>query len=160
MPVNALWQALFAIPLFLHGLGIRGYERVLGIDWMVLTTTGRRSGQPRTVMLDVVGHDPARATWYVQPAHGRSAAWVRNVTANPQVTAEVRGRRFAARVDDATGAEGADVVLRFLRAHPWYGRVIVWFVGYVDRVDYPDDELRARLRATPVFAIREQSTPS
>jgi deazaflavin-dependent oxidoreductase (nitroreductase family) len=144
---------LFRLPLVLHRVGIRGVERLIGIDWIVLTTTGRRTGMPHQVMLDVVGEDRARERWYVQPAAGRGAAWVRNVVAQPLAEAEVRGRHLHVRVRDATGPEGAEVVLRFLRAHPWYGRVIVWFVGYVDRIDRSDDDLRARLATTPVFAI-------
>jgi deazaflavin-dependent oxidoreductase (nitroreductase family) len=145
---------LFRLPLLLHRVGIRGVERLIGIDWIVLETTGRRSGRAHTVVLDVVGRDAARDVWYVQPAYGRGAAWVRNVTAHPDAWAEIGGRRIRVRVTDVTGPEGADVVLRFLRAHPWYGRVIVWFVGYVDSVDHDDDELRARLATTPVFGIR------
>jgi deazaflavin-dependent oxidoreductase (nitroreductase family) len=151
---NPLRRVLFRIPLRLHRLGIRGIERLIGIDWIVLTTRGRRSGRPHEVMLDVVGHDAARETFYVQPADGRRADWVRNATADPRVTVEASGQRFAARVDDVTGAEGAEAVLRFIRAHPWYSRMIVWFVGYVERIDVPDAELRTRLLDTPVFAIR------
>lgn len=147
-------RLLSRLPLHLHRVGIRGVERLVGIDWIVLTTRGRRSGRPHTVMLDVVGHDPARETFYVQPADGRRADWVRNVLADPRVTVEARGRRVEARVDDVTGAGSAEVVLRFIRAHPWYSRFIVWFVGYVERIDRPDAELRAQLMATPVFAIR------
>jgi deazaflavin-dependent oxidoreductase (nitroreductase family) len=138
----------------LHRAGIRGLERVLGIDWILLTTTGRRTGRPHGVMLDVVGHDPTGGAFYVQPADGRQADWVRNVAVFPEVVAQVRGRRFQARVEDVTGPEGAEVVLRFIRTHPLYARVIVWFVGYVERVDVPDDELRRTLATTPVFAIR------
>jgi deazaflavin-dependent oxidoreductase (nitroreductase family) len=144
---------LFRLPLVLHRVGIRGVERLMGIDWIVLTTTGRRTGRPHTVVLDVVGRDEARGVWYVQPAYGRSAAWVRNVTAEPSGSAEFRGRRVRVRVTDVTGREGAEVVLRFLRAHPWYGRIVVWFVGYVDRVDRSDEDLRTRLATTLVFAI-------
>lgn len=159
---RALRRAAFRIPVLLHRAGIRGLERVLGIDWLVLTTTGRRSGRPHVVMLDAVGHDPARDTFYVQPADGRRADWVRNVAATPGVLAEVRGRRFEARVEDVTGPEGAEIVLHFIRSHPLYARVIVWFVGYVERVDIPDEELRAALATTPVFAVRavRKNTPN
>lgn len=126
---------------------------MLGVEWIVLDTRGRRSGRPHTVMLDVIGYDAARDIYYVQPAAGRRSDWVRNVTADPHVTARVGPRHLRAVVRDATGPEGAAVVLRFLRAHPWYGRIIVWFVGYVDRIDRPDDELRRDLESTPVFAI-------
>lgn len=145
---------LFRLPLFLHRVGIRGIERLIGIEWIVLTTTGRRSGRAHTVVLDVVGRDATRDLWYVQPAYGRGAAWVQNVLARPEATAQIGARRLRVRVTDVTGPEGAEVVLRFLRTHPWYGRVIVWFVGYVDSVDRSDDDLRARLAATPVFGIR------
>jgi len=148
--------------VLLHRAGIRGLERVFGIDWLLLTTTGRRSGRPHVVMLDAVGHDAASDTFYVQPADGRRADWVRNVAATPDVIAEVRGRRFEARVEDVTGPEGAEVVLHFIRAHPVCARMIVWFVGYVERVDVPDEELLAALATTPVFAIRavRKNTPN
>jgi deazaflavin-dependent oxidoreductase (nitroreductase family) len=150
-------RLLFRLPLLLDRLGSRTLERAfagaLGVDWIVLETRGRRSGRPHTVVLDVVGHDTARDVYYIQPASGRAADWVRNVTANPDVAARVGERRFQGHVRDATGREGADVVLNFLRAHPWYGRMIVWFVGYVDRIDRPDDALRRDLATTPVFAV-------
>ena len=126
----------------------------MGIEWIALETRGRRSGRVHTVMLDVVGYDAEHDTCYVQPAYGRRSAWVLNVTHNPDVIARVGERRFAARVRDATGAEGAEVVLRFIRDHPWYSRVIVWFVGYVERIDRSDEELRRELAGTPVFAIQ------
>jgi deazaflavin-dependent oxidoreductase (nitroreductase family) len=154
MPRSALATAMHRLPLWLHRLGLRGYERLLGIDWLVLTTRGRRSGAPRTVMLDVIGRDEATDTWYVQPADGRRANWLRNALANPTVTVEVRGRRFVARADNVTGDEGADVVLRFIRTHPLYARLIVWMLRYVESVDVPDAELRASLRGVPVIALR------
>jgi deazaflavin-dependent oxidoreductase (nitroreductase family) len=145
---------MFRAPLLLRRVGIRGFERVLGVEWIVLATVGRRTGRPHVVMLDVVGYHAASDAYYVQPADGRRADWVRNVAANPLVTAEVGGRRFRARVADVTGPEGAEVVLHFIRTHPLYARVIVWFVRYVERVDVPDDELRRVLATTPVFAVR------
>ena len=148
---------VFRAPLLLDRLGVgalaRLASRLIGIEWIILETIGRRSGRRHTVVLDVVGRDARRDTYYVQPAYGREAQWVRNVTAHPEVIARVGDRTVRARVRDATGPEGADVVLRFIRAHPRYARVIVWFVGYVDAVDHSDDALRKRLASTPVFAV-------
>jgi deazaflavin-dependent oxidoreductase (nitroreductase family) len=144
---------LYRLPLWLHGFGIRGYERLLGIDWIVLTTRGRRSGAPRDVMLDAIGHDTETGTWYVQPADEARAHWLRNLRAHPIATVEVRGRRFEARATEITGPAGAEVVLRFIRTHPWYARLIVWMVGYVDGIDLPDDELLAKLRHVVVVAL-------
>ncbi|MEO8605974.1 MAG: nitroreductase/quinone reductase family protein, partial [bacterium] len=127
--------------------------RLLGVEWIVLETIGRRSGRLHDVVLDVVGRDVARDIYYVQPADGRRSAWVHNVGAHAEIDARLGARRLRVCVRDASGAEGAAVVLRFLRAHPRYARVIVWFVGYVDRIDRPDAELLQELATTPVFAI-------
>jgi deazaflavin-dependent oxidoreductase (nitroreductase family) len=154
MARSALVATIYRAPLWLHRLGIRGYERMLGIDWIVLTTRGRRSAAPREVMLDVVGHDDATDTWYVQPADGRRANWFQNLLVNPTATVEVRGRHFEAHARDATGREGADVILRFIRTHPLYARLIVWMLRYVDSVDHPDATLRAKLTDVPVMALR------
>src|SRR5262245_44415471 len=129
---SSLQQTLYRLPLCLHGLGLHGYERVLGIDWLVLTTRGRRTGLPRTVMVDVIGHDPETQAWYVQPADAARSRWLANLRAHPIATVEVRGRRFRARASEITGAEGAEVVLRFIREHPRYARLVVWLVGYVE----------------------------
>lgn len=150
-------RLLFRLPLVLDEIGARQVERVvtraIGVEWIVLETTGRRSGAMHRVVLDVVGRDREHDVYYVQPAYGRRSDWVQNVTAHAQVGARVGDRRFRAHVRDATGSEGAEVVLRFLRAHPWYARMIVWFVGYAERIDRPDDELRRALLKTPVFAV-------
>jgi len=159
---GSLPRLLFRLPLLLERAGIRWTERLfarlMGVQWIVLETIGRRSGRPHEVMLDVVGYDRARNTYYVQPAYGDRSDWVRNVRAQPTVSVRIGGRRIPARVRDATGREGAEVVLRFVRAHPHYARLIVWFVGYVESLDASDDKLRLELATTPVFAVEVLGT--
>src|SRR4029453_12818381 len=123
-------------------------QRLLGVDWIVLETTGRRTGRRHVVVLDVLHHGLERDRYYVQPAYGAAADWVRNVRREPRVTAHVGGRRFTARVRDATGSEGADAVLRFVRTHPTYARLVAWFVGHVHGLDRPDAVLRREFTST------------
>src|SRR5688572_17019408 len=150
---GALVRMLYRLPLRLRRVGIGGYERLLGIEWIALTTRGRRTGRPHTVMLDVVGRNPASGGWYVQPADPR-AAWVLNVRATPDVRVEAEGVVHDAVAVEVTGAEGANVVLRFIREHPRYARLVVRLVGYTETVDVPDEELRRRLQRVVVFALR------
>ena len=157
MARSFLAATLYRVPLWLRRIGIRGYERVLGIDWLVLTTHGRKTGREQSVVLDVVGHDPATDTWYVQPADGRRSHWLRNVLVDPAPTVEIHAATRPVTARDVTGPEGAAVVLRFIRAHPRYARLIVRLVGYVDRIDCSDDELRDKLRDVPVVALRGRS---
>jgi deazaflavin-dependent oxidoreductase (nitroreductase family) len=161
--IARLRRGVFRLPLHIEPVAgerlWRAAARLLGVEWIVLDTIGRRSGHVHTVVLDVVGRDRARDVFYVQPADGRRCAWVHNVAAHPHVAARLGARRMCVRVRDATGPEGAAVVLHFLRAHPWYGRLIVWFVGYVERIDRPDAELLRDLAGTPVFALEVVGAP-
>ena len=57
---------------------------------VILETTGRRSGQPRRAP---VGKALEGDTLWVVAEHGRRAAYVRNIEANPRVRVRV-GRRW------------------------------------------------------------------
>ena len=141
------------LPLLLERAGLPVPTGLFTVDWIVLETVGRRSGRPHVVVLDVIArdHDPDR--FYVQPANGAASDWVRNVRHEPRVTARVGGRRFAAVVRDVTGSEGADAMLRFVRAHPRYARVVAWLVGHVRGLHRSDADLRPELRGIPTFAV-------
>jgi deazaflavin-dependent oxidoreductase (nitroreductase family) len=56
----------------------------------VLETTGRKSGQPRQTP---VGNGLDGDTFWIVTEHGRRAAYVRNIQANPRVRVKV-GRRW------------------------------------------------------------------
>lgn len=58
--------------------------------WLVLETTGRRSGLPRRIPIARGPVDDRTHT--ILAAHGRRALWVRNIEANPNVRIRHRGR--------------------------------------------------------------------
>lgn len=143
---------LYRLPLSLRRLGLGGWERWIGTEWIAITTTGRRSGRPHAVLLDIVGRDPATDTYYVSPAYGRRADWVRNIEVHPIFEAEVDGRRWRARAAAVTGERGAEVLLRFARARPLYARLAFWMTGQ-GRMQGTDAERHRQLARTMVLAI-------
>ncbi len=58
-------------------------------SYAVLETTGRRSGQPRRTP---VGNGLDGDTFWIVAEHGRRAAYVRNIAADPRVRVKVGGR--------------------------------------------------------------------
>ncbi len=80
-------------------------EWVAGLPTVHLTTTGARSGQPRTVSLAavVVGDDLAviGSNW----GRSRHPAWVHNLTAHAEAEVARAGRRVPVSAVEATGAE-------------------------------------------------------
>jgi deazaflavin-dependent oxidoreductase (nitroreductase family) len=67
-------------------------RRLAGIApwWVVLETTGRKSGQPRHVPLARGPVD--RSTAWLISVHGRHAGFAKNIAANPKVRLKLRGR--------------------------------------------------------------------
>lgn len=64
-------------------------RRVPVPGWALLETTGRKSGLPRTTP---VGDGLDGDTFWIVAEHGRRAAYVRNLEADPRVRVRVRGR--------------------------------------------------------------------
>jgi deazaflavin-dependent oxidoreductase (nitroreductase family) len=58
----------------------------------LLETTGRRSGLPRRTPV-TNGHERATDTFWLVAEHGRKAAYVRNIEADPRVRVRI-GRRW------------------------------------------------------------------
>ena len=89
-----------------------GAAGFLGRDVLVLTTTGRRTGVPRSTPLYYVHRGDAadRKYWVAASFAGRNAppAWYLNLIADPQVGVQVGGRRIAchARVLEPGEAQG------------------------------------------------------
>lgn len=117
------------MPVSLYRLGLGGFERLYGMRWILVTTAGRRTGNPHSVLLDVLSHDAGTDTYYVQPAYGRGADWVQNIEKNPLVDAQVGRRRFRARALAISGEEGAERMMGFIHDHPVEWWMIGWMLG-------------------------------
>ena len=83
--VTALQVRLFNPPI--RALAARGL--VPGVA--VLETTGRRSGQTRRTPV-TNGLERGTNTFWLVAEHGRRAAYVRNIEADPRVRVRIRGR--------------------------------------------------------------------
>jgi deazaflavin-dependent oxidoreductase (nitroreductase family) len=76
-----------------------------GVTTLLLTTTGRRSGQPRTTPL-IYGR--AGDKYLIVASRGgapKHPSWYENLVANPVVQVQVMADRFKARARTATPAE-------------------------------------------------------
>ena len=63
-------------------------------EFLYLTTTGRRSGQPREIEIWFTRRE---GRYYLIAEHGDKANWVQNLRANPQVHIRVAGSSIEAR---------------------------------------------------------------
>jgi deazaflavin-dependent oxidoreductase (nitroreductase family) len=95
--------------------------RIRGVPILLLTTTGRKTGQARTTAL---GYFEIKGGYLVVASAGGAAqhpAWYLNLNANPQVTIEVQDRRFSAQAETISGAEKAEIWEFLQKTAPDYG---------------------------------------
>jgi deazaflavin-dependent oxidoreductase (nitroreductase family) len=81
-----------------------------GHDWqgatvLILTTTGRRSGEPRSTPLIYGKHGEDHVVVASKGGAEEHPAWYLNLVERPEVTVQVRGDRFKARARTATAEE-------------------------------------------------------
>lgn len=84
--------------------GAEGYDWQNGTTILLLTTTGRKSGEPRTTPLIYRDWDGAHLVVASKGGAPEPPDWYRNLEADPNVQVQIKGDRFAARARTA----GAD----------------------------------------------------
>jgi F420H(2)-dependent quinone reductase len=92
------------------------------VDALVLTTTGRRSGRSRSVVLQ---YFPDGDAWIVAAANDGGAAqpaWYLNLSATHEAQIEVNGTRSNVRAEELGGDEAIDWWARIVRRAPDYER--------------------------------------
>ncbi len=114
----------------------------------LLTTTGRRTGRPRTTPVTLIEGSSGR--WLVAP-YG-SVPWVWNVRAAPVVELRRGGRRERLQAEEA-GPAAAGPVLR------QYAQSVTITRPYFDaRPGDPETEFAAEAARHPVFRLTPYST--
>jgi deazaflavin-dependent oxidoreductase (nitroreductase family) len=99
--------------------GERGYHW-RGTEILLLTTDGRRSGEPRTTPLI---HRTDGGRWVIVASKGGAPAnpgWYENLMANPEATIQVRGEEISVRASTAEGEERERLWARMAEVWPDY----------------------------------------
>jgi deazaflavin-dependent oxidoreductase (nitroreductase family) len=105
--------------------GERGYHWH-GTTILLLTTEGRKSGQPRTTPLI---HRTDRDRWIVVASKGGSPqnpGWYENLKANPEAAIQVKGETVPVRATAAEGEERSRLWSLMAEVWPAYDEYQTW----------------------------------
>ena len=95
---------------------------VTGLPVVQLTTTGAKSGLPRTLPLLAIPNDDGLIVIASNYGQERNPAWYHNVKAHPEVTAEFEGRSRPMIARELEGDE----------RERWYARGIDIYPGWIE----------------------------
>ena len=134
---SAAWRRVWwrrALQRVLTSLHIASYRATGGaighrlgpLPNLLLTTTGRRSGKPRTTVLTYIRVDGLLALIASNFGSRTAPQWYRNLEAHPEARVQVKRRRWSVRVRPATAGE---------RERIWPAALAIWppWAEYAER---------------------------
>lgn len=148
-PPAGLSRLFFRLPIYLYRLHL-GW--LLGGHFLLVNHIGRKSGQLRQVVIEVVEHDPAADTYTVAAGFGRKSDWYLNLLKTPDVTIQVGRRTLAVTAVPLTPDVGGETMVRYARRHETAARNLARFMGY--QVDGTEADYRALGRELPFMQFR------
>ncbi|WP_433889412.1 nitroreductase family deazaflavin-dependent oxidoreductase [Streptomyces sp. CA-111067] len=143
------WRRSVArLPVHLYRLGL---GPVFGGRMLLLTHTGRVSGRPRQVVIEVVAHDAVRRAWTVASGYGPQSQWYRNLRHTPRATVQVGRHRHEVSATFLDAEEGADVMAEYAPRHPRAARALCRYLGLPS--DGTPESYRAAGRQIPFVRL-------
>jgi deazaflavin-dependent oxidoreductase (nitroreductase family) len=148
-PPRGLGRRLFRLPLSLYRVRL---DWLLGERFLLLTHIGRKSGQPRQTVLEVVYHDTATDTYFIASGWGERSDWIRNVQKTPVVRVDVGKRHFVAMAKRLTIEQAQSTLFASARHHPWVFPILArLIVGR--RLKPTDDDCLSLAQSVPVIGL-------
>jgi deazaflavin-dependent oxidoreductase (nitroreductase family) len=152
-PPRGWLKFFFKIPVYVARTGFAGWERLIGVEWMLLTSIGRKSGKKRYSMVDVLVHDKDADTYFIEVGFGKRSDWYRNIQASPVFEAQVGRRKFRATAEELPRERTADVMVDFVRRRPKYAKSVMKMVGITFTTE---EELRKMASQWLLLAVHPQ----
>ena len=128
---------------------------LFGRRLVLVEHTGRRSGQARQVVLEVVEHDPTGAVTVASGFVARSD-WYRNLLAEPQTHITIGRRRYPVVAHRVDAQQGAEIMTAYARRHRTAARQVARFMGHEVNGSDADFARTGTTAAVPAPGARDQ----
>lgn len=125
-PPRGVSRLLARLPVHLYRMGL---GPLLGPRLMLLIHTGRISGRPRRVVVEVVARDAQSRSWTIASGFGPQAQWYRNLRHTPGATIQTGRRRHHVSAYFLDPEEGAEVMADYAQRHPRAARLLCSYLA-------------------------------
>jgi deazaflavin-dependent oxidoreductase (nitroreductase family) len=150
---KGLLRILLRMPILLYRLRL-GW--MMGGRFLMIEHIGRKSGQRRRTVLEVVRHDREAGTWVVASGWGTRSDWFRNIRKTPEVVLHTGLRRRPARAIVLPEEIAAQELCDYARRHPAaFTELTRMMVG--EKIEGDLQSCRKLAKALPVVAFKPQT---
>lgn len=153
---TGLKRHFFRAPIWLYKQGLGG---LLGGRFLLLNHVGRRSGQPRQTVLEVVDFDSQSGTYYVASGFGKKSDWYLNLLQTPDVTIQVGRKASPVVANPLQPDDSGQVMVDYAQRNPRAAKQLMRLCGYeVDGSD--EDYFTMGHDIIPIVALRPRDGTS
>lgn len=139
------WKAFFwRAPIYFYRVGL-GW--MLGQRFLLLNHIGRKSGQPRQAVLEVV--DRTLDAYFVASGFGEKSHWFQNIMHMPDVDIQVGRRKINATAECLPVLQAKNILQMYAEKHPVALRELMKIVGL--SYDGSEKELENIIRLVPII---------
>jgi deazaflavin-dependent oxidoreductase (nitroreductase family) len=118
---------LFRLPLYLYRFNL-GF--LLGERFIHLKYWGRKSGDLKEAVIEVIDQDKSDRKVYSASGFGEKSQWFKNILANNSVFVTVKNTEYKATAKVLSAIQAEEVLLRYVKAHPKSIKSVARLSGY------------------------------
>ena len=126
-PPKGLKLKLFRAPRYFYHLKL-GF--LFGERFIHLKHWGRKSGQLKETVIEVIDQDKTNGVLYSASGFGTQSQWFKNISVNNAVFVTLRNTEFEASASVLSADEATDVLLRYVKVHPNSIKSVARLSGY------------------------------
>lgn len=150
------WKAwLWRAPIWFFRIGLGG---MFGKRFLLLSHIGRKSGQTRQAVIEVVKIDSENNIYYSVSGFGEKAQWFQNIMSTPQVNIQVGGRKMEAQSERLSIEDGENILQEYSRLHPTALRELSKILNLP--YDGSPESVSEMAKVLPVIAFHAQANRS
>jgi deazaflavin-dependent oxidoreductase (nitroreductase family) len=145
-PPRKLKAIPWRMPIWIYRLGLGG---LMGKRFLLLTHTGKKTGQQRQTVLEVVQIKPAEGEYFVVSGFGTRSHWYQNIKANPEVIIQVGYKAMKATAEQLDPQDASHLMLEYAQNYPVNLKALGKLIGY--EIEHTTEGYLAFGREIPVF---------
>ena len=126
-PPKGLKLKLFRAPRYFYHFKL-GF--LFGERFIHLKHWGRKSGQLKETVIEVIDQDKTNGVLYSASGFGTQSQWFKNISVNNAVFVTLRNTEFEASASVLSADEATEVLLRYVKAHPNSIKSVARLSGY------------------------------
>ncbi len=150
-PPTGILRWFLRLPIVMYRYGLGG---LLGGRFMLIHHIGRKSGQAREVVVEVVSHDKTTDTYYVASGWGYGAQWYQNLLVTPHVNIQVGRRKLEVKSETLSPQDGAEILKQYREKHPFTANQLGQVMGLKIGNASIDEMVSIVRESLPIVAFR------